>query len=204
VDLEAGGRPVKLTLDARRRHPARLLSPGRLPQAARRGRRAGQRRRLGESLRHVRRGQQFCAAGRHRPREFPAGYVPNFHLGVSTMPLGVPTGFLRAPDKQRPRVRVPELPRRARALRLGRIPSRSADLLSQFAGPATAGPRSAPRVSSTPSGCVACSIASPRSRLGHAHAAARQGMGVAFHFSHRGYFAEVVQVTVAHGDAHRR
>ncbi len=42
-------------------------------------------------------GKQTAATAGMGPVEFPAAYVPNLALGMSMMPLGVPTGAMRAP-----------------------------------------------------------------------------------------------------------
>src|SRR5215813_4598872 len=42
-------------------------------------------------------GDRFAPSANIGPTEFPARFIPNFQLDVSVMPLGVPTGSLRAP-----------------------------------------------------------------------------------------------------------
>jgi isoquinoline 1-oxidoreductase beta subunit len=42
-------------------------------------------------------GERFAAAANITPEEFPAGFVENYFFGCTNMPLGIPTGALRAP-----------------------------------------------------------------------------------------------------------
>ena len=42
-------------------------------------------------------GEKFSPSAALAPVEFPQGFIANFSVGNSTMPLGVPTGALRAP-----------------------------------------------------------------------------------------------------------
>jgi isoquinoline 1-oxidoreductase beta subunit len=130
---------------------------------------------------------KFSAWAGLGPAEFPARFVPNFRYDLSLMPLGVPTGALRAPSSNAlafvMQSFVDELAHAA-----GKDPLQfRIDLMNaQSAEPGFDGARMR-RV-----------LEAVRDRSGWATRKPRpnSGAGVAFHFSHRGYFAEVAEVTV--------
>lgn len=143
-------------------------------------------------------GERFVAAAGLGNAEFPAHYVPNLSLGVSVMPLGVPTGFLRAPGSNGLafvfQSFIDEL---AHAAKKDPVEFRR-ELLAQFKEPpAHTGPGRPPLIMNAERMRGVLDLAAEKSGWGTRTLPRGSGMGVAFHFSHRGYFAEVVQVTVS-------
>lgn len=133
-------------------------------------------------------GQNFSQAANLSPTEFPSRFVPNFSIDVSVMPLGMPTGFLRAPGSNGlayvMQSFINELADAA-----GKDPLQfRLDLLAS-------GPQDLPDFSA-PRARAVLELVREKSGWGKTTLAKGTGMGVAFHYSHRGYFAEVVQATV--------
>jgi isoquinoline 1-oxidoreductase subunit beta len=150
------------------------------------------------------------------PGEFPAKYVKNLELATSTMQLGVPTGPMRAPGSNAHAfVFQSFLDEVAHAA--GKDPLQH--LIDLYAEERAAPPPPPQPGKGPPPGArgggggfpMGPPFSNERARgvlqmvgekagWGKRQLPAGTGMGVAFYYSHLGYFAEVVQVTVAPTD----
>jgi isoquinoline 1-oxidoreductase subunit beta len=122
--------------------------------------------------------------------EFPAKFVPNLELGISFMPLGIPTGPLRAPGSNGLafvfQSFIDEIAHAA-----GQDPLQyRIDLL---------GERRQVGAFDTGRMIDVLALVRDKSGWGRRKPPKGSGMGVAFYYSHLGYFAEVVHATVAAG-----
>ncbi|HET9425921.1 MAG TPA: molybdopterin cofactor-binding domain-containing protein [Gemmatimonadaceae bacterium] len=134
-------------------------------------------------------GEQFAPAAGIPATEFPGRLIPNYELASSVMPLGVPTGFLRAPTSNGVAYAVQSFINELAAaagkdpiqMRIDMLKNPSPEV-AEFAKRATG------------------VLEMVREKSGWGKTLPKgTGMGVAFHYSHRGYFAEVVQATVKAG-----
>lgn len=144
-------------------------------------------------------GDRYAPSAGMGPTEFPARFVGNFALDTSVMPLGVPTGALRAPGSNGIAFAVQSFIDEL-AFAAGRDPLQfRLDLLAAqaVADPAPAQGQQGPGPL-LDAARVRGVLEMVREKSGWGKSLPKgTGMGVAFHFSHRGYFAEVVQATVA-------
>lgn len=136
---------------------------------------------------------EFARAAGIGPTDFPAGLVPNFTVAASLLPLESNTGFLRAPANNA----------------FGFVTQGFIDELANAAGQDPLAFRQGflgpSRWLGDPSQRGTYNTGRMRGVLDRAAAMAgwgrklppRSGLGIAFHFSHLGYFANVVEAAVA-------
>ena len=140
--------------------------------------------------------KSFVAGAGIGGTEFPQHFVPNFSLEASVMPLGVPTGFLRAPGSNgiafATQSFIDEL---AHAAGKDPLQFRLDLLASPQPDPAASVPQPPPYDAARARGVL--ELVREKSGWGKTTLPRGTGMGVAFHFSHRGYFAEVVRASVS-------
>jgi isoquinoline 1-oxidoreductase beta subunit len=137
--------------------------------------------------------------------EFPSRFVPNFLTGVSMIQFGVPTGAMRAPGSNAiafvMQAFIDELAHAA-----GKDPVQfRLDLLAtaQIQEPPGGGAGRGGRGGGGGGGGYGADrmtgvlkLVAEKSGWGRRQLPKGTGMGVAFHYSHSGYFAEVAEVTV--------
>ena len=120
------------------------------------------------------------------PGEFPASLIPNTALYTSIIPIAVRTGALRAPGSNV----------------YAFVFQSFIDELAHAAGQDPVAYRLALIASGTPNFNAkrmedVIKLVAEKSGWGTTKLPKGSGMGIAFHFSHQGYFAEVAQVTVS-------
>jgi isoquinoline 1-oxidoreductase beta subunit len=142
-------------------------------------------------------GEKTTSAANLAATEFPATFVPNLDLGFSTMPLGVPTGPLRAPQSNALAYAFQSF--------INELATAAGKDSLQFLLDMLGEPR-APELRQTPFGPMVgfnnarmagvLKLVAEKSGWGKGTLPKGTGKGIAFYFSHSGYFAEVVQASV--------
>lgn len=146
-------------------------------------------------------GERPAASAALGATEFPARFVDNLDFGMTIAAFGTPTGPLRAPGSNANafvfQSFIDEL-----AIAAGKDPL--AFRLDLFGPPRVLAPRPGPRPVAFDVGRARGVLEEVAARAGWANRASLPkgtGLGIAFYFSHLGYFAHVVKATVSHAGA---
>ena len=146
-------------------------------------------------------GEKFASAAGIPPDEFPGRFIPNYALDVSLITMGIPTGAMRAPGSNGIAFAlqsfIDELAHAAGKdpveFRLAILSNPALALANRAGTPQTP----APYVFNAERMRGVLQLVAEKSDWGKRKLPKDTGVGVAFHFSHRGYFAEVAEVRVS-------
>ena len=150
-------------------------------------------------------GERFASAAAMGPTEFPQRFVPNYALHTSVMPLGIRTGSLRAPSSNAFAFVIQSfIDELAHAAAKDPVEFRMVQLNSAQPLPPAPPPEAGRggRGGFGPPGVNpermkgVLQLVAEKSNWGKRKLPKGTAMGVAFHFSHQGYFAEVAEVKV--------
>jgi isoquinoline 1-oxidoreductase beta subunit len=131
-------------------------------------------------------GERFAQAAAMGPTEFPQGFIPHYALHTSVQQLGIKCGSYRAPSSNAIAFVIQSfIDELAHAASKDPVQFRL-DLLDAANSPAMNPDRMK----------GVTKLVAEKSGWGKRTLPKGTGMGVAFHFSHRGYFAEVAEVSV--------
>ena len=146
-------------------------------------------------------GEKFASAAGISPDEFPGRFIENYALHASVMPTGVPTGAMRAPGSNGIAFAMQSfIDELAHAAGKDPVEFRLALLANA--------PRALTPPDGVPAGAAAPPAFDPKRMRGVLELVAEKSgwgkrtlpkdtaLGVAFHFSHRGHFAEVAEVQI--------
>jgi isoquinoline 1-oxidoreductase beta subunit len=141
-------------------------------------------------------GDRFVSAGAMGPTEFPQRFIPNYHLQASVQQLGIRTGSLRAPSSNAFGFVIQSfIDELAHAAGKDPVEFRLALLDSATSAEQGLDDRGRPGINAGRMKGVVQLVAD-KSGWGKRTLPKGTAMGVAFHYSHLGYFAEVAEVAV--------